>query len=110
VRGTLAAVALVLLGLGAALTAWWLRAAPGSPVTIDRIGDRVQTVRRGTLPVFAREGEVAGLYRFAADHPELLRWIPCTCGCGDLDHGSNRACYVKDERGDQVTFTSHAAT
>jgi hypothetical protein len=36
--------------------------------------------------------------------------MPCTCGCERFGHTSNRSCYVKDERGDRVTFTSHAAT
>ena len=109
-KGTVVAVALVALGLAAAVGAWWVRAADDGSVTVDRIGDKVQTVRRGTLPVFAGQGDVATLYRFAATEAEVLRWIPCTCGCGDLGHGSNRACYIKEERADRVTFTSHAAT
>jgi hypothetical protein len=104
------AVALVVLGLTAAIGAWWVRAADDGGVTVDGIGDKVQTVRRGSLPVFAGRGDVATLYRFAVREAEVLRWIPCTCGCGDLGHGSNRACYIKEERDDRVTFTSHAAT
>ena len=49
-------------------------------------------------------------YRFAVENPDTLRWMPCTCGCGSLGHASNRACYIKAESQDRVTFTSHAAT
>src|SRR5438477_649158 len=55
-------------------------------------------------------GDVAALYRFAADHPEKLTGAVCTCGCVNVGHVNNRFCYVKAERGDMQTFTSHAAT
>ena len=46
----------------------------------------------------------------AADHPEKLTGAVCTCGCVNVGHVNNRFCYVKAERGDMQTFTSHAAT
>jgi hypothetical protein len=102
--------ALVLaLALLAGGVAWWLSAA-AQPVTVDSIGDENQTLARGTLPVFAAKGDAAQLYTFALDHRDTLSAIPCTCGCERFGHTSNRSCYVKAERGDQVTFTSHAAT
>lgn len=101
--------AVLVLGLAAAGAAWWLGAA-AQPVTVDAIGDENQTVARGQLPVFAAKGDTGRLYAFAVDNPDTLRWIPCTCGCDKFGHTSNRACYVKDERADRVTFTSHAAT
>jgi hypothetical protein len=104
------AVALVALGLTAAVGAWWVKAPGNGGVTVDTIGDRVQTVAKGTLPVFAHEGDLGALYRFAAGQADVLRWIPCTCGCAELGHRSNRACYIKDEHDEGVTFTSHAAT
>jgi hypothetical protein len=100
------AIVLTIAGGGAA---WWVASA-GDPVTKDSIGDSVQTRARGQLPVFANPGETAELYRFAVEHPEVLAFMPCTCGCGSLGHPSNRACYVKAETTDRVTFTSHAAT
>ena len=95
------------LVLGGAGAAWWMASA-ADPVTVDRIGDQVQTRARGQLPVFA-EGDLQALYRFAADHPEVLTFMPCTCGCVDAGHTSNRSCYIKAETGDRRTFTSHAA-
>jgi Protein of unknown function with PCYCGC motif len=105
-RALLLVLALALLGGG---VAWWLSAA-AQPVTVDSIGDENQTVARGTLPVFAAKEDAAKLYTFAIENRDLLSAIPCTCGCERFGHTSNRSCYVKAERGDQVTFTSHAAT
>ena len=36
-------------------------------------------------------------YRFAVANRDVLRYIPCFCGCGAEDgHTSNASCYVKD--------------
>jgi diadenosine tetraphosphatase ApaH/serine/threonine PP2A family protein phosphatase len=104
-RRTILAVATAFV-LGAA--AWLVAAA--QEVTLDSVGDHVQTLARGRLPVFAEQGDLKRLYAFAAQHADTLKWIPCTCGCGDLGHTSNRACYVKAETPSHVTYTSHAAT
>jgi len=81
-----------------------------SAVTKDEVGDEVQTVPRGQVPVFAAEGDGGSLYRFATTRGDVLRWMPCTCGCRNFGHTSNRSCYVKAESGGRLTFTSHAAT
>src|SRR2546426_5736983 len=62
-------VAGVLAVLAVGGLAWWL-AAGAQPVTVDAIGDQVQTLPRGRLPVFAAKEEVARLYRFAAENPD----------------------------------------
>jgi hypothetical protein len=36
--------------------------------------------------------------------------VECTCGCTRIGHTTNRLCYIKAEAGEQITFTSHAAT
>ena len=105
----LAGIALAAAVLGTAM-AWWIASAQGQPITIDAIGDSVQTRQRGQVPAFAEKAETAELYRFAVDHPEVLGFMPCMCGCGSLGHTSNRSCYVKAETQSLVTFTSHAAT
>jgi hypothetical protein len=48
-------------------------------------------------------------YQFAVANPNILRQIPCYCGCGAMGHTSNYACYVQsvDEKG-AVTFDNHA--
>src|SRR5438094_4228 len=79
-------------------------------VVNDGVGDEVQTVPRGRLPVFAGVADVRGLYQFATTRGDVLRFMPCTCGCAQLGHTSNRSCYVKAESDASVTYTSHAAT
>lgn len=40
--------------------------------------------------------EVKRLYEFQITHGELMRYIPCFCGCGrSAGHRSNRDCYVQ---------------
>ena len=102
-------VAAIVLILGAGGTVWWLAAA-ADEVTVDKIGDQVQTRPRGQLPVFADTADARALYTFATEHPEVLSFMPCVCGCVDFGHTSNRSCYIKAETPDRVTYTSHAAT
>jgi hypothetical protein len=101
--GSVVVVALVTGGM------WWAQSAD-DPVTTDAIGDKVQTRRGGALPVFADSADTAALYRFARERGDVLQWMPCTCGCAQLGHASNRFCYIKAESGDATTWTSHAAT
>lgn len=38
---------------------------------------------------------IQAVYRFAAEHPEILRYMPCFCGCNEMGHRSSEACFVK---------------
>jgi hypothetical protein len=110
-RGVIVVVAIVGIALlAAAFSAWIKTRAAAGGVSIDEIGDQVQTVARGALPVFAKGADTSALYQFATQRGDVLQWMPCTCGCADLGHASNRACYIKAETDAQVTYTSHAAT
>ena len=41
--------------------------------------------------------EVKRLYEFQITHGQLMRYMPCFCGCGqNAGHRSNRDCYVKE--------------
>ena len=48
-------------------------------------------------------------YQFAAANPDVVKDIPCYCGCGNIGHTSNYACYVSlaDDKGN-ITFDNHA--
>jgi hypothetical protein len=48
-------------------------------------------------------------YQFAAANPDVMKNIPCYCGCGDVGHTSNYDCYVSgvDANG-KVSFDNHA--
>jgi hypothetical protein len=39
-------------------------------------------------------------YEFAARHPEVLRHIPCFCGCERNGHAHNEACFVARREAD----------
>jgi len=48
-------------------------------------------------------------YQFVAANPDVMKNIPCHCGCGNIGHTSNYDCYVSgvDDKG-QITFDNHA--
>lgn len=48
-------------------------------------------------------------YQFAVANPEVLKQIPCYCGCGAMGHTSNYSCYVSgvDDSG-SVIYETHA--
>lgn len=48
-------------------------------------------------------------YQFAAANPDVMKNIPCYCGCGNIGHTSNYSCYVSsiDDKG-KITFDNHA--
>jgi hypothetical protein len=56
--------------------------------------------------------EVKTLYEFQVTHGNLMKWMPCYCGCGqNAGHKSNRDCYIKSVRADgSVVFDSMAPT
>lgn len=48
-------------------------------------------------------------YQFAAANPDLMKNIPCYCGCGNVGHESNYDCYVSsDDSQGNITFDNHA--
>ncbi len=55
-------------------------------------------------PVVVRQA-----YAFAHEHPDVLRAVPCYCGCGAIGHTSAYACYIAGEESDGgVTYDLHA--
>lgn len=48
-------------------------------------------------------------YQFAAANPEIMQQIPCYCGCGDMGHKSNYACYIASVEADgTIRYDTHA--
>jgi len=68
-------------------------------MSMDQMPAEVQSA-----PVSVQEA-----YQFSAANPDVMKDIPCYCGCGDIGHTSNYACYVSqvDEKG-TLTFDNHA--
>ena len=54
-------------------------------------------------------GDVKELYEFQITHGELMRYMPCFCGCGQSGHKSNRDCFIKSVHPDgSVEFDTMA--
>jgi len=56
-------------------------------------------VPESQLPTQIRNApaNVKEAYRFAVANPELMKEIPCFCGCVAGGHKSNYACYVNED-------------
>lgn len=52
---------------------------------------------------------VRATYDFAAQHPEILQYVPCYCGCGSQGHKANDSCFVarRDARGNVLEWDTH---
>ncbi len=52
---------------------------------------------------------VRAAYVFAAEHPEILSYVPCFCGCERGGHKGNDDCFVarRDAKGDVVEWEPH---
>jgi len=52
---------------------------------------------------------VTAAYKFAAEHPEVLSYVPCFCGCEHSGHRGNEDCFVKtrDINGDVIAWEDH---
>jgi hypothetical protein len=61
------------------------------------------------LEVQSAPVSVQTAYQFAAANPDIMKDIPCYCGCGSVGHTSNYACYVAghDDKGN-IRWDSHA--
>lgn len=98
----------ILASLGVASFLIW---GAGPVITDPKTGDRFQTEGPGELPIFALEASprVHEAYRFATANGDLLKYIPCFCGCKNIGHRHNGDCYIKERHPDgRITFTSHA--
>ena len=52
---------------------------------------------------------VTAAFHFAAEHPEVLSYVPCFCGCERGGHRGNHDCFVRsrDAKGDVVEWEEH---
>jgi type IV secretory pathway VirB10-like protein len=61
----------------------------------------------------ARSPEVVrAAYKFAAEHSEVLSYVPCYCGCERSGHRGNEDCFVtaRDAKGDVTQWEPHGMT
>jgi hypothetical protein len=70
-----------------------------SMMSLDEMPMEVQTAPK----------TVQTAYQFAAANPDVMKQIPCYCGCGNVGHTSNYSCYVSHVDGTgKITFDNHA--
>jgi hypothetical protein len=111
-----ALIAIVIVGVIA-----FTRGDPAAPVIVDpppsaAFGPHKQDVLP-PLPLEygppARPTEVVrAVYTFAAEHPEVLAYVPCYCGCEREGHRGNDDCFVKarNAKGDVTEWDPHGVT
>jgi hypothetical protein len=59
--------------------------------------------------VHAAAVSVQEAYQFNVANPEIMKEIPCYCGCGNIGHTSNYDCYVSEvDATGNITFDNHA--
>jgi hypothetical protein len=100
VRGPLALLALLFAACAADVPS--SSSAPGSPQASTPASRPVGTGYTGDLPPLpqvqfaaARPAPILrAAYEFAGRHPEVLRYLPCFCGCERNGHGNNEDCFV----------------
>ena len=76
----------------------------GGPVPPPRVQQVVYAPLRGRLrlppSVNGASPAVRELYEFAARRPDVLRYLPCFCGCANAGHRSNYDCFIDEVRPD----------
>jgi hypothetical protein len=52
---------------------------------------------------------IRAAYKFAAEHPEVLSYVPCFCGCERTGHRGNEDCFVRERavNGDVISWEDH---
>jgi hypothetical protein len=92
------------------------RTTPGEPPATAKLGPHPQP-NLPPLPFSpeppARPADVVrAAYKFAAEHPEVLSFVPCYCGCERSGHRGNEDCFVtaRDANGDVTEWEPHGMT
>jgi hypothetical protein len=103
-------LAAAVLGAGLGLAQTPARKAPAAPATPAQPAPV-------TAPPIPNPGFAPGrpvdqtraVYEFAGQHPEILKYVPCYCGCESTGHPHNESCFVKrrDARGNVLEWDTH---
>ena len=87
--------ALIVVLLAASLSACSSNNANNMPMaSLDQMSAEVQSAL-----VTVRQA-----YQFAVANPDVMKHIPCYCGCESIGHTSNYSCYVNSDG----SFDNHA--
>jgi Protein of unknown function with PCYCGC motif len=65
-----------------------------------------------TEPPIRPQQVINAAYTFAAEHPEVLAYVPCYCGCERAGHRGNDDCFVmaRAANGDVTRWEPHGMT
>lgn len=84
----------------------------GAACTTKQATERAEGALKGELPAYVTSAysEVQGAYRYALENPEMIRYIPCYCGCETVGHISNLDCFINEIKDDRsVVWDQHGA-
>src|SRR5690349_14496818 len=109
--GLAGACLMVTVALAASQTAKPATAAGQAPKASGPVRARVSVPPLpsvGFAPVRPMD-VVRATYDFAAQHPEILKYVPCYCGCGSQGHKANESCFVarRDAKGNVLEWDTH---
>jgi len=95
-------------GPAAAVAADAEQAAPAVPLTPHKQANLPPIPFQAYTPPRPPD-VVRAAYVFAAEHPEILSYVPCFCGCERSGHKGNEDCFVarRDAAGDVVEWEPH---
>ena len=95
------------LALLAAAGAWWVARgarAPQVEPSVPRVERQEYAPVSGPLefPEKVRQApaEVREAYEFAARRPDVIKYMPCFCGCWREEHRSNYDCFIDEVHAD----------
>lgn len=97
-------------------------AKPETPVNGPAVADTARLASEAPMAFEAPMASIANMptevksapvlvqqaYQFAVANPNVLKQVPCYCGCGQMGHKSNYSCYVKSAEAGKVVYDNHA--
>lgn len=116
--GATIAVGAVVVVLGGFL--YWRQSPAGAPhaaetppsaavVAKPHVQETLPPLQFPTYALQRPHDVIRAAYRFAAEHPEVLTYVPCFCGCEAGGHRGNHDCFVRERaaNGDVVAWDEH---
>lgn len=84
--------------------------AATSPASDPRyLADDLPLLPTGVVAAVRPVEVMRATYEFAARHPEVMKYVPCFCGCERGGHQDNHDCFVAGRADKRVTaWDSHA--
>lgn len=81
----------------------------GEPLKPHTTQKQFPTLALPEYPLGRSPEVIRAAYQFAAEHPEILTYVPCFCGCERSGHQGNEDCFVKARaaNGDVTAWEPH---